>query len=488
MKTKRITQIFLCLALLIVMGGEMLLSAFSITASAEVTGYTNVLTDLQKDSNFNPDDYPANPDDVSLKVIHIAEGENGELFIYVYQPCDAKKDYKAKFINMSLQNPIEKNLQYKLYSLTWLNSNGVFDKYIVNDFIVSSSAERYYNIATVYRPFDSEVDDVPEAVDTIQCKGYEVGQYWRVYWYNNVLFYDAKHIDIVDIDIQATGSVEYTEGFKLYLDWCDSHYVAFSIGNYKVEQIYDADITYTIKNYSWAEIYTPYSYKEELKSTNVHESEFLSSKDVGSNDGDGWFGRKYSWYRITDVATFMKQVQDDSNDTFSQEELEGLQKSQFVFRFAETPKTQIIASDGSMRTGTFSVAENIGVLRLHFLSEGKRYNLGCVSDLVGTDNISELSVDILDNIENMKIWEVLFTLLMIIIILIVFSFFFSPLKAFFKVIWKGIKFIFEMLWAIVSLPIQFLQQAFSSSKPKRKRKTTSIGNKRKTRSKGNKRK
>ena len=158
-------------------------------------------------------------------------------------------------------------------------------------------------------------------------------------------------------------------------------------------------------------------------------------------------------------------------------------ESQFVFRFAETPKTQIIASDASMSTGTFSVAEEIGVLRLHFLSEGKIYNLGCVSDLVGTDNVPEMMVTISDNIinsiEDLKIWEVLFAFLMIIIILIVFSFFFSPLKAFFKVIWKGIKFIFEMLWAIVSLPIQFLQQAFSSSKPKRKRKTKSKGKKRK---------
>ena len=469
MKTKRITQIFLCLALLIVMGGEMLLSAFSITASAESTGYTNVFTDLQKDSSFNPDNYPAKEDDTSVQVIHIAEGENGELFIYVYQPCDATKDYRAKYINMSLENPLSKNLTYKLYSLTWLNSNGVFDKYIVNGFTVSSSAERYYNIATVYRPFDSAVDDVPEAVDTIQCKGYEVGQYWRAYYYNNHLFYEAKHIDTVDIEIQATGTVRYTEGFKLYVDSCDSHYVAFSIVNYNVEQIYDADISYTMNNYEKSTIYTVGGgTTTKLASSVTVESEYLSAKEVGSNDGDGWFGRKYSWYRITDVATFKKQVEDDSNDTFSEEELAGLDKAQFVFRFAETEYRLVSSPNASV--SYYSEAENIGILRLHFLAEGKIYNLGCVSDLVGTDSVPELTIDIADNIENMELWEMLFALICVVIFLLVLSFFVGPLKVFFSVIWNGIKFIVEMLWSIVTLPIQLIQQALSGSKPKRKRK------------------
>ncbi|MBO5010550.1 MAG: hypothetical protein J6D20_07645 [Clostridia bacterium] len=469
MKTKRITQIFLCLALLIVMGGEMILSAFSITASAESTGYTNVLTDLQKDSSFNPDNYPAKEDDTSVQVIHIAEGENGELFIYVYQPCDAKKDYKAKFINMSLQNPVEKNLQYKLYSLTWLNSNGVFDKYIVNDFTVTSSAERYYNIATVYRPYDKTVDTSSEAIDNIQCKGFAVGQYWKAYYYNNVLFYEAKHIDVVDIEIQATGTVRYTEGFKLYVDSCDSHYVAFSIKNYNVEQIYDADITYTINNYEKSTVYTVGGgTTTKLTSSEKKDSEYLSAKEVGSNDGDGWLGKKYSWYRITDVTTFKKQVEEDSNDTFSQEELDGLAKSQFVFRFAETEYRLVSSPNASV--SYYSEAVNIGVLRLHFLSDGQFYNLGCVSDLVGTDSIPELTVDLLDNIENMEIWEKLYALLCLIVFLIILSFFFSPIKAVLKVIWEGIKFIFSMLCAIITLPIQLIQQAFSKDKPHRKRK------------------
>ena len=464
-KSNKICAVFLLVFTVL----EFLFSAFSITASAEATGYTNVLTDLQKDSNFNPDNYPAKEDDTSVQVIHIAEGENGELFIYVYQPCDAKKDYKAKFINMSLQNPVEKNLTYKLYSLTWLNSNGVFDKYIVNDFTVSSSAERYYNIATVYRPFDSEVDDVPEAVDTIQCKGYEVGQYWKTYYYNNVLFYEAKHIDVVEIDIQATGTVRYTEGWKFYTDMCDVHYVAFSIENYNVEQIYDADITYTLNSYEKSTIYTVGGgTTTKLVSSETKDRDYLSANEVGSNDADGWFGTKYTWFRITDVANFKKQSEDDANDTFSEEELAGLDKAQFVFRFTETEYRVVSSPDASVVY--YSEAENIGVLRLHFLSEGKIYNLGCVSDLVGTDNIPELVVDVMDNIENMEIWEKLYALLCLIIFLIILSFFFAPIKAVLKVIWEGIKFIFSMLWAIVTLPIQLIQQAFSKDKPHRKRK------------------
>ena len=452
---------------------ELMVSAFSITANAEGIGYTNVLTDLQKDKNFNIEDYPAAPDDVSLDVIHIAEGENGELFIYVYQPCDATKDYRAKYINMSLQNPTNKSLEYKLYSLTWLNSNGVFDKYIVNGFNVTNDVERYYNISTIYRPYDETIDEYPEAIDSLQCKGYEVGQYWRAYYYNNVLFYEAKNIETVDIEIRATGSLRYPEGWEfgeLHIDRCDSHYVAFSIENFDVEQIYDADITYIEDKYNFAEVMTPYSYKEEHVASKYVPRDYLSSKETGSNDGSGWFGRKYTWFRIQDKDTFIKQARDDLNHEFSQTEMEGLNQSQYVFRFVETEYSETWAIDASSRFGHFSKCEEIGVLRLHFLSDGKIYNLGCVSDLVGTDSIPEMEGNLMTNVENMEMWEILFALLCFIIVLLILSFFVGPLKVFFSVIWNGIKFIFEMLWAIITLPIQLIQQVFAKDKPHRKRK------------------
>ena len=133
---KRIVNFILCLAFVLTLGGEYLLSLFSISAKAESISYSNVLDDLKKDKNFNIEDYPEKADDYSLNVIQIAESENGELFVYVYRPSNRTRDYKAKYINMSLHNRTDKALSYSLYSLSWVNSDGVFDKYIVNNFKV----------------------------------------------------------------------------------------------------------------------------------------------------------------------------------------------------------------------------------------------------------------------------------------------------------------------------------------------------------------
>ena len=70
-------------------------------AYADTVIYTNVLEDLQKDKNFNIEDYPVNDKDYSLKVIQVAESSAKELFIYVYQPCSPNEDLKATTIRLS---------------------------------------------------------------------------------------------------------------------------------------------------------------------------------------------------------------------------------------------------------------------------------------------------------------------------------------------------------------------------------------------------
>ena len=58
MKAKRLTKFISCLLLLVVMGGELLFSAFSITASAVVTTYSDVMDDLKSDTSFSTSNYP----------------------------------------------------------------------------------------------------------------------------------------------------------------------------------------------------------------------------------------------------------------------------------------------------------------------------------------------------------------------------------------------------------------------------------------------
>lgn len=250
---KRISALFLMLVVVL----HFILTIFTMTASAEetteeTTRYTDALEDLQKDTDFNPDDYPADANYRTLDVIHIAEGVNGELFVYVYNPSSLAYGYKAAYVNISFENPYDKDIKYALHQLKYINSNGVFDKYILDNFTVSDDEYRYYCISAVYREYDQAVDTIPPScsVDSIQYYGYGVGQYWRVNYYNDLLIYECKEMDVVDIDIQVSGSLRFPEGIKfnqLFVDAkTDSHYVAFSIENYDVEQIYDADISYTV--------------------------------------------------------------------------------------------------------------------------------------------------------------------------------------------------------------------------------------------------
>lgn len=474
MKTKNKIFIFLLIFILI---SQSVCLLFALPASAG--GHTSPLEDLEEDGSFNAADYPAIEGDYSIQVIHLGETEDGELLVYTYQPGNNTKHFKAKFVSLSFDDTVSTNIQYSLYPLTWVGNDGVFDKYIVNNVTVSSEPYRYYNIGAIYRPYDSSIDTSSEAVDTVQCVGYGQAQAWCAYYYNNVLVYEREDMDYVDINIKATGTIRYSEGWKLYDHHCDSHYVAFSVDNFDVEKIYDADISYTA---------TEYFYTLDLKTGEDHTTVLnvnhvpsikLTDKEVGSNDGNGLFGKKYQWYRITDVSTFVKQVEDDSNDRFSDEERTALSQCQFVFRFLETDYSGTLTESAS--TARYSTVSDIGILRLHFLSKGRTYNLGCVSDLVGTDSTPELVVDsfddLLNTIEERDWWQKLMMVLMLILLLWALTFLSGPLGRVFKFIWKCIKAIFKVLVWLISLPGRFLSWILDKLGKRKRRKPQGNGNK-----------
>ena len=212
MKNKRKRALCALLAVLCVV---QLLTMFCVSALAagETASTSGVLDDLKRDPKFNEADYPQNPDDHSVQVIQVAEGANGELFLYVYRPEGTDNAaHRADSINMSTVNPAEyskelmdlKSSINRRYYLTWLNSSGTLEKYQVNNFTVSSDADRYYNIAAVYRPFDETCDTKEDnSVDDItDFKGYLVAQCWRFWYYNDVLFSEAKTVNYVDVDIK----------------------------------------------------------------------------------------------------------------------------------------------------------------------------------------------------------------------------------------------------------------------------------------------
>ena len=103
-QVKRAFLLCVCLVLLLTMGGGIILSAFVVRADAATVQYSSALEDLEKDETFDAAQYPAKADDYSLQIIQIAEGDKGELFVYAYQPSNGNKDYRASYINMSLQD------------------------------------------------------------------------------------------------------------------------------------------------------------------------------------------------------------------------------------------------------------------------------------------------------------------------------------------------------------------------------------------------
>ena len=133
MKHRRIVVTAVAIVLLVI---DVILlfciSPSSVYAETSGTSYSNVMDDMKSDTDFDISLYPANENDYSLQVIQIAESEDGELFVYVYQPSNGARDYTASSINIS--TAINDSLKYLNYKLQLLSREGVFCKYKVKDF------------------------------------------------------------------------------------------------------------------------------------------------------------------------------------------------------------------------------------------------------------------------------------------------------------------------------------------------------------------
>lgn len=461
--TKRIQQ-FICFALMLFIGGGVFLSAFTLSASAaeSTTSYSNVLDDLKRDQSFDPEDYPARSDDYSLDVIHVAEGENGEVFLYVYQPSDATKDLRAAKVNMSLQDPTERDVTYKLYNLTWLNSSGVFDKYLVNDLTVPVKDVRYYSIAAIYRAFDEDIDDPANDDDDIKdFEGLPVGKSWAVSIYNGEYTTLSKNIEYVDVEIQSVGFTRYSGGFELNSSSCDSHFVAFSIENFDAAWVYDVDIAYTCRSASRVigvgsgEI----EYGESVNKT-IKRSDF----ETGSvTSGILFFKHNYTWNRIVKIETFISEIEDQTNEFLTDSDRENLNNSDFVVRFLETD-FQTFSGAGAQTSNWTSITE-VSILRLHFLTDnGKTYNLGAVSDIVSDDGLPDFVVDAIDNLQNLleESWEIFLAILgLTILIAAIVLLSFIGLKPM-----DILRFVFKGVTLILLAPFRFFKWLFT---PKKKR-------------------
>lgn len=448
---KKILSIFFALLLILsTISGRVILPAF-----ADGTKLTGALEDLQKDSEFDASIYPPKADDYSVKLIQVAEGTGGRLFVYTYQPCQRTRYLIATSINMALTKDLEEDKpvdldswaygdgmisggedfgsggpiigggnggggggssggggggggtrpastvseintenefkpKTELYGLTLVNVTGVFGKYLVKDFTVSSEKIRYYNITSIYRKWDPRIDGAQTGGQEVSEKAYPVGTLWTVGTFNGSLVYDASELEVVKVTDEMVGFRRYSEGFQWDGTYsCDAHFLAFSC-DHKIDKLISADISfYTQKYKTLAGSGTTYERKVACSRT-------LYDYEKGGTDSDGWFdGGDYVWDRMTSTAEYCEDMRKQGS-TITDEEIKTLTKYDWILNFYETEykceaggKDVLISCllplgfiwtivNGCTTTG--ALVSDVTLLRLEFETDNKVYNLGVVSD------------------------------------------------------------------------------------------------------------
>ena len=439
----------------------LLLGVFSVLfpttlqASADTTVYTDVLDDLEKDSTFNLQDYPAIADDYSLQVIQVAESTTGELLLYVYQPSNGTlaKDLQASYINLAIDPA---GSEFSPYTLSLLDTTSTFSKYKVNDFTVCTDTYRYYTISAIFRPWISGIDENPPVGTTIEHVSYPVGVSWRAYYYNNVLTYESKYIETIEIVNKFCGTLRYDTGFSVFpfatIDSCDSHFVAFSTAR-KIDKLLNAEVFYLSQDYEKIETYSGgFWYTSEKKGEIIDDKKPLSSDT--SVSVDGIFGDTYSWCRIQSVEAFRKE-------NLTEEMIANLSDKQWVLRFLETDYT---VSMGALRHEFKStIVSEVRILKLRFITDNKVYELGAVDNAMSSDGIPDGGMSVSDQVKDKidELWEKILQLVGIVfvvfvVIKVVMWLGGAVLKKILGWIWELFKFVIKWAFRIAFFPLWLL--------------------------------
>ncbi len=383
------------IAALLVLITLITLMTSGIKVYAATTLYTSALEDLQRDSSFDFEAYPVDDKDYSLKVIQIAESSDGELFIYVYQPCARGKDLRATTIRLSQTTGI--NISPKDYKLTFLNSSGVFYKYKVEGLELKKSVVRYYDITAIHRPFDKLIDEGVGGGNIVNEVVYKVGQVWTATTLDGKVSYVMDETETIEITNKYVGFAQYDEGTKV--GWgitngtTRAHFIAFST-NHNIDKLISVDVGFKEQSVSCKLCLNPihlnHDYKEyhdyKFGEQYQHQPDPLTIHYTDKVTAD-----KYTWNRIRSTADFLK---DEINKDYviTSDGLKDISGTQWILNFYETQVevkvdgiwTLLLSSWASLFVGDADVRYNrvsdVTILRLSFETNGDYYNLGVVDN------------------------------------------------------------------------------------------------------------
>lgn len=346
----------------------------------EIDGsYTNVLDDLQSDSDFDIVKYTIDDKDFSLNVITIAESTEKELFVYVYQPC---MDLEATTINISIVDH-NQSKDFKNYDLSLINNQGVFYKYLVKNLIVGEPHR--YEISSIFRMYDSKIDSEPDNGNTIAEISYPVGKIFT-FVDGQLKVDDVEYIQITD---KYVGFVRYYGGSSLFtIDSCDSHFVAFSTDK-QIDKLLEADVYFQTRACTRSVIMT--NDKTWFCGEMIDNYSYMTDSDEVFYSGTGLWKHSYSWSRIQTVSEFLNNQNFENvyrgallNETIeynlSENSRKEIENKQWVLRFFESPYEKIKSGISGDYSADFTRVFNVSILRLKFETDGIVYDLGVVDN------------------------------------------------------------------------------------------------------------
>lgn len=463
----------------------------------------NVLKELQSDTNFTTEDYPSKADDYGIYVIQVAESASGSLYVYTYQPCQTTRYLVATDVNMTLNNPNADGTPAggadingtQLYSLTLVNCNQVFCKYRVNGVTVIAAETRYYNITSIYRPWDKEIDGVTGNNNTLDKKAYNVGKDYTATTENGEVKYACAPVKTVEIKNPYVDYLLYIENMSLpsvpTRPWLpssekgafiDSHYVAFST-DWEIDSLMSATVYYEYRTahgigntFLGFDCGGDLTYGERRK-----DYAYPTYKDKAEYTGSFWnngLNYSYSWDRIQTVAEFT------DTEKLTETTKQNLAGKEWVLRFTETQRTQdeIEVLGYKKYDCNWTVVDRVTVLRLEFETGGITYNLGAVSDMQsgdslpgnaepGTeksfwDKVREFFENLFKNIAAVPWWVWLIIVLIALAILLpILSIFFPVVRLILKNAINVLIWLLKAVLWIITLPFRGIAWLFGKRKP-----------------------
>ena len=477
-KTKKILVVLLAVVMLC----QVFLCILPVAAADEEDlAYSNVWNDLQASSTFmleyDAGFYRWRPKEYSLEVITIAESEDRELFVYVYQPSGQSSKIQATSIDISITERNDEK-EFKTYDLVFVNSYDVFFKYKVKDFKVNKDEIRYYEILDIFRPWSSKYGDAdPGAGNTVSEVAYPVGKFFT---FSGNSMQKVEDVEYIMAENQIVGFVRYDR--DCFLPWLtgkqaavDSHFIAFSTKN-KIDCLLEVSLTYYHRGVRVTDLNTDdpsYEYSNKTKSTVIVDLE--DEQYFNLADGNFFTKQPLIRQRIQETSNFIDQdltysyfasIEDHDKVDFQDDALDKLKQTQWVVSFAETAYSLY-----NEKVSEYVRISDVHLMRLKFETDGNIYNLGVVS------NKQTGSEDPAAVVESTEWWQKIMMVLMLILLLLALMFIWPIVSPVFRIIGIGIKNIFKILIWILMLPSKLFRKIFKLlDKHQSKRRKTSIQN------------